>query len=246
MRLHRFYVETELVVGKDVVITDTAFIHQLKNVFRLSENGKDVLLFNGSGSEFRCGIVTLKKDEAVLHILEAREKQNNSAKVDRPEIWLLAALIKKDNFEWIIQKTTELGVSHIVPVISERSEKKALNMERAKKVMIEASEQSGRVTLPMLNTPEYLDAVLRSLANEYEEKMNFLAFDPSGKQFNLFDKSGKNETKKTAVLIGPERGWSEKELEMFRTKNIPIYNVGSQILRAETAAIAITTLLILG
>ena len=242
MRLHRFYIETELVVGNDVVISDEGLIHQLKDVFRLSEKGKDILLFNGSGGEFRCGIVSLNKKELVLHVIEEREKRSNREDKKGIEVWLLAALIKKDNFEWVIQKATELGVSHIVPIISERSEKKDLNMERAQKILIEASEQSGRVTLPMLNTPEHLDVVLERLANQDEEKMNFLAFDPSGKQFEISDKGN---SKKAAILIGPEGGWTEKELEIFRSKNIPIYDLGSQILRAETAAVAVASLLML-
>lgn len=77
MRLHRFYIKTELVVGNDVVISDAGLIHQLKDVFRLSESGKDILLFNGSGGEFRCGIVSLNKKELVLHVIEEREKHSN-------------------------------------------------------------------------------------------------------------------------------------------------------------------------
>ncbi len=242
MRLHRFYFDKELVVGNNVVISDEGLIHQLKDVFRLSESGKEVLLFNGLGGEFLCGIVSLTKKELVLHVIEKREKPNNKGDKKAVEVWLLAALIKKDNFEWVIQKATELGVSHVLPIISERSEKKGLNMERARKILIEASEQSGRVTLPTLNTPEYLDVVLERLSNQDEEKMNFLAFDPSGKQFKISDK---DDSKNIAILIGPEGGWTEKELEMFRSKNILICNLGSQILRAETAAIAVTSLLLL-
>ncbi len=242
MRLHRFYIKEDLLVGKDVVVSDPGLIHQIRDVFRLVDAGREVLLFNGSGGEFLCGIVSLDKKQLVLHVIEEREKPSNRKDKEGTELWLLAALIKKDNFEWVIQKATELGVSHIVPIISERSEKKDLNMERANKILIEASEQSGRVTLPTLNTPEYLDVVLERLSDQDEEKMNFLAFDPSGKQFKISDNTA---SQKVGLLIGPEGGWTEKELEMFHTKNIPIYNLGSQILRAETASVAVTTLLML-
>jgi len=241
MRLHRFYYPDQIDERKDSIVSNAELLHQWKNVFRY-EKGQRLTLFNGEGIEYACEVVSLTRDEAVLHTLEKHEKPELSSGSRGVELWLVAALIKKDNFEWIIQKATELGVSHIVPVVSERSEKKNLNMERAQKLLVEASEQSGRATLPTLNTPEDLDVAIESLTSGDEEKMNFFAFDPSGKQFEMSDKEG---IKRAAILIGPEGGWSDKELDYFRSKNIPIYSIGSQILRAETAAVAISTLLLL-
>ena len=160
-------------------------------------------------------------------------------------MWLIAALIKKDNFEWIIEKATELGVTGIIPVISERSEKKSLNMERGNKILVEASEQSGRVTLPQLKNPQSLAEVIQSVTQADEEKMNLISIDPEGKPW---PKSGfgQFDSKPAGIFVGPEGGWSDRELEMFKEAGIAIYSIGSQVLRAETAAVAVSSLLLLG
>ncbi len=237
MRLHRFYYKAQIGDKKEIFIENNPLIHQWKNVFRLKPADK-VILFDNSGFEYLAEIVLISKDETRIKILEVKDKKVESS--EKPDVRLFAALIKKDNFELIIQKATELGVSEITPIISDRSEKKDLNMERAEKIIIEASEQSGRVLLPILNKPQKLEEALDEI------NMNFVSFNPEGESL----KSGDNlkalkEKGPIGLLIGPEGGWSDKEIELFKSKNIPIYNLGSQILRAETAAIAISGLFLL-
>jgi len=243
MRLHRFYIDPKYgslaTLQKDFIFP-SELLHQWKRVFRFV-SGDKVILFDGSGFEYECEIVSLNNKHGVteLKVLKTRDKQQKAAK----EVWLFATLIKKDNFEWIVQKATELGVSHIVPVVSERSEKKGLNLERAQKIVIEASEQSGRVTLPTIEEPKGLADVIQGVT----QGMKCYAFDPTGETFMADGQSGVKSTNKAiGIFIGPEGGWSEKELEAFRSASISIYSIGSQILRAETAAVAVTSLLLLG
>ncbi|NDE68149.1 RsmE family RNA methyltransferase, partial [bacterium] len=128
---------------------------QWRKVFRFKAGDK-VILFDGSGFDFLCEIQSYtantqgrgeKSSEscAEVKILEVM----NNVVVPVRETSLFCAVLKKDTFEWVVEKATEMGVSRIVPVLAERSEKKNLNIERLQKIIIEASEQSGRGTLPV-------------------------------------------------------------------------------------------------
>src|SRR4051812_13947847 len=128
MRLHRFFTDQPLLTGKEIIVADEGTFHQWKHVFRFGE-GDPIVLFNGKDGEFLSRIVSIGKKDAVAYVAEERA----AARGPRRELWLFAALVKKDNFEWILQKGTELGVSHFVPLLTDRSEKKDFNSERMKK-----------------------------------------------------------------------------------------------------------------
>jgi 16S rRNA (uracil1498-N3)-methyltransferase len=235
MRLHRFFIDEQLKNREQVSIFDKDLLHQWKNVFRL-QAGDKVILLDDTGYEYHAVFSLLSKEKGELEITEQKLSEN----IPEKELWLFAALIKKDNFEWIIEKATELGVSHIVPVLTERSEKKNLNMERAQKIVTEASEQSGRGIRPQLHS-------VTDLKDALTENVPLITFHTSGE---LFRKNGLTVEvglphERVGVLIGPEGGWSPKEIELFRERNIPIYSLGSKVLRAETAVIAISSLILL-
>ncbi len=222
MRLNRFFCEVTL-DQKSTLITHAPLVNQLKNVFRLV-TGDKIILFDGSGFDFISVITGYEKDTVSFTVVEV--KQNTV--VTRNETYLFASVVKKDNFEWIAQKATELGVSHIVPVISERSEKKNLNMERLQKIIVEASEQSGRGTIPTIS--EILD--LESALEKYSH-IKSIVWDIVAQKFVSQDLEGV-----VGAYIGPEGGWSPKELELFAKHNIKTRSLGPQVLRAETAVIA--------
>lgn len=233
MRLHRFFLQhghNKLSEQKEIVISDENFIHQWKNVFRMRV-GDRVILFDGSKVDFECEILEFDKKEVRLSVIKKIENNNKSTK----EIWLYQSMIKKDKMEWIFEKCTELGVSHFAPIISERSEKKSLNEERAKKIIIEAVEQSGGQNVPVLHEPISLKEALENLPSPA------VAFDPSGLLINAT--SSKSQV--LSLFIGPEGGWTEKELEMFKEKKVPIYNLGNKTLRAETASVVASALFLI-
>lgn len=236
MRLHRFYVST-LISGKTFDISDRDLIHQWRSVFRYNV-GSQVILFDGSGTDYLCMISSIRSLGATLAVI--KETQTIKAgDVDRKNVWLCMALVKKDNFELIAQKVTELGVTHIVPVLCERSEKRKVNIERLQKIVIEASEQSGRGDIPVIEKVTNISDLFESGILPQEK----IALDPDGLAFHKYKDSVNLFS--IAVFVGPEGGFSPKELEAFKKYNMQTVSLGSQILRAETAAIAVSSLLLL-
>ncbi|OHA26722.1 MAG: hypothetical protein A3C06_00195 [Candidatus Taylorbacteria bacterium RIFCSPHIGHO2_02_FULL_46_13] len=233
MRLHNFFVEQKLkdAKGGEVLVADPEKIHQWLRVFRFGP-GDQVVLLDDSGFEFTCQFTALTPGGASLVILEAKE----NTKTPSQEVFLFQSIIKSDKFEWVLQKGTELGVSRFMPIIADRSEKKSLNFARAKKILIEASEQCGRGHLPNF----YEAMKLEEAFGQYDAKA--VVFHPDAPRF---DKRDFISEKRLAVFIGPEGGWSDREMELFKIKNVHVYSFSSLVLRSETAAIAISSLILL-
>ena len=141
------------------------------------------------------------------------------------KIHLYLSLIKKDKFELAIEKATELGVSSITPVIAERSQYKQVREDRLKKIVKEATEQSGRTTLPKISPTETVEEVV-------VKHQDVLVLHMDGTPLSEIS-IGED----VSMLIGPEGGWSEKELELFKEKNVQVVSLPFGVLRAETAAI---------
>ncbi|MFZ2303875.1 MAG: RsmE family RNA methyltransferase [Minisyncoccia bacterium] len=229
MRLHRFFVEEKIPKAGEFSVANETLLNQWRNVLRM-EGGSRVILFFGDGSESLCEFVSptgkIGKKSALLKVIETKK-----GLVPEREVTLYLALIKKDNFELVLEKATELGVSHIVPVQAGRSEKKGVNYERAEKILREASEQSGRVTVP----------AIEEIISVEKLPSDVVVFDPRGK-ISAREYFTKNTTAPVSLLIGPEGGFTDAEMESFHLRNIPIVSTGPQILRAETAVIVALTL----
>ncbi|MCX6719124.1 MAG: RsmE family RNA methyltransferase [Candidatus Taylorbacteria bacterium] len=235
MRLHRFFVNEKLGVTEAITIKDHGLANQLGRVFRLKK-GDEVVLFDGSGNDFTCIISELKEDAVDFNIIESVKSRYMPAR----DIYLCASIVKKDNFEWIVEKATELGVTHIIPVISERSEKKSLNEERLKKIALEASEQSGRGNVPTIHGIISLNELINSSASSIPANTKLIAFHTEGvSEYGELHISDICKDESMAVFIGPEGGWSPDEIKLFQANNIPILCLGNQVLRAETAVVAI-------
>ena len=136
MRLHRFYINQKIDgEGKEIRIDDRELLHQWQKVFRLQASDR-VIVFNGNGSEYEGYFKILAKSEALLVI----DKERKVERQTDIELHLFQSIIKKDNFELVVEKCTEIGVSAFHPLISERSEKKDLNIERLNKIAKESAE----------------------------------------------------------------------------------------------------------
>lgn len=234
MRIHRFYLNGPI-SGKTFDVSDKDLIHQWKSVFRYNV-GSQVIVFNGDGNDYLCMITSLRAMGASLEVYKQTKKPILAG---GKNVWLCAALIKKDNFELVVEKAVELGVSNIVPILCEHSEKKKINEKRVEKISIEASEQSGRGDIIKIHKTMTLQELFASGVLPQEK----FALDPSGKSWSEYEKLSLQPS--VAVFVGPEGGFSPKEIEFFRTYNVNIVSLGSQILRAETACIAILSLLLL-
>jgi 16S rRNA (uracil1498-N3)-methyltransferase len=230
MRLHRFYINQSIEKGKEIRIDNPELLHQWIKVFRLSSSDR-VIVFNGNGKEYEGYFRVLTKKEAVLFLDKEKNIENNI----KTRLHIFQSIIKKDNFELIIQKGTEIGVSAFHPIISERSEKKDLNIERLNKIAVEASEQSGRGSIPeIFNPKEMIESI-----SDFKGKLFVLDFD--GK--NISDIKFSNE--EVGILIGPEGGWSDEERKSFKKLKIETISVGNNVLRAETATVVVSALVLL-
>ncbi len=233
MRLHRFHLKSPI-SQETVDITDRDLIHQWRSVFRYNV-GSQVILFDGSGIEYLGMITSLRNLGATVSILE-KKTNNSKQKID---LTLCLAITKRGNIDLVVEKATELGVKGFIPFICDRSEKKNLKIERLEKIATEATEQSGRGDVPVVRPVVDLKNLLDS-DNLLPDRVLFL--DRNGKSVtDVF----KEQIDRLAVFIGPEGGWSDAEIKEFSKHNIQSVSLGSQVLRSETAAIAISSLLLL-
>ncbi len=224
MRLHRFYVLQPL--GEEVVIDDVSLIKQWTKVFRYTQ-GDFVILFNGEGTD-----ITYSIEEISPKIILLNRSSLSPSYTPHKKVTLYLSLIKKDNFELAVQKATELGVTTIVPILSERSEKKNIDLDRLQKIVIESSEQSGRgdvpTILPIITLSEIVETQLP------HDVSYVLQMGESSLRRHY------NQEISVGLFIGPEGGWSDEEKKLFQEKNILSVSLGSTTLRAETAAIVAT------
>ncbi len=234
MKIHRFFIDTPIGTNKKLKIQNDELVHQWKKVLRF-QVGQEVILFDNTGMEYRSTISLLTNKEAEVQIENIRRGDTQQS----IPLFLYVALAKREAFEWMLEKGTELGVTGFVPVLTERSEKKNLNQSRSQKIIIEASEQSGRVLIPEIFEPAELPQILAGLGLPGVT----IALDPHGVSF---DPKEYRRGERVNVFIGPEGGFTERELSLFKENNIPVISLGKSVLRFETAVIAIGSLLLLG
>ncbi len=235
MRLQRFFISEKIGDKKTITINSADMINQISRVFRL-KGGDHIILFDNSGFDYEGALDNALERTILISIKTIDVCITNvrpSRYVSERGICLYASIIKKSNFETVVEKVTELGVSRIVPVLSSRSEKKSLNEERLKKIAIEASEQSGRGVVPEMSKISTLGEALQEVATLGRPRTSF-AFHTEGKPWN---KAVVEEKTDLAFFIGPEGGWTTEEIEMFHRSGVEVVCLGKQILRAETAAI---------
>lgn len=243
MKIHNFFVEGKLAGKTKVEISNENLLHQWQKVLRF-HIGEKVNLFDNSGQEFLTEIVSLDRKMANLKIISSKSNALSHTELcsgtgincPKLNVTIFFSLFKKDRLEWLIEKCTEIGVSHFKPIISERSENKGFNLKRAQKIIKEACEQSGRAILPTVSLPISLFDSLKSVPHPA------FAFDSSGVSFS----STINYKLSTInCFTGPEGGFTPNEIEMFKLAGVKIYSLGPQTLRAETAGIVGATLLLL-
>jgi len=225
MKIHRFIVGFGIKIG-DLRLTDTVLFNQLRNVLKLKV-GEIVILGDGKMNEGSAEIISYGNDFIEFNIQEINSNNNESER----KINLYCSILKKENFELVVQKATEIGVSEIIPLITSRTVKLEIRKERLEKIIKEAAEQSGRGVIPILYDPvsfnEAIQLIPKNNANIF--------FDSSGKLFENWKL--KIENSQTGVWVGPEGGWTLDEIEMSKSSGFEIISLGSTTLRAETAAI---------
>ncbi|MDQ3076174.1 MAG: 16S rRNA (uracil(1498)-N(3))-methyltransferase [bacterium] len=228
MKLHRFIGQYNL-SGDALEITDPETIKQIKLVLRL-EVGGHIILSDGQGREAEAEIVSITKDKIMVKVLDIKTIAGSSRNVS-----LYLAILKKENFELSVQKAVECGVSHIIPVITDRTIKTGLNMERLNKIIREASEQSGRsIVAKLLETMGFTEAVEHGKANN--EKVIFHL----GDEDYMPTRGNASGGHSVSIFVGPEGGFTENEIKLAKETGYTVSSLGPLTLRGETAAIIAT------
>ncbi len=207
---------------------DRSQSHYISKVMRIKE-GENFSLFNDSG-EWEAKINEIKKGIVNFIIVKKLKNSENNS-----EIWLAFTPIKLNYLNFMIQKATELGVTKFIPILTERTMVRDLNSKRLNKVIIEASEQSNRIKLPKL---EKL-IKFKDFTKLYKD--NDIVF---GDLNSTNDQIKINKDSPVCILIGPEGDFSENERkEILDLKNVKSLKINKNILRTETAAISIISII---
>ena len=224
-KIHWFTDKDAIATPEGVLfIKNKDVIKQIQKVLRLEEGEKIVV--RTIGATFT-GLITKISSLGV----ELNQIEEIQSLYPQKQVSLFFCIPKKDKFELIIEKCTELGITNFYPVISDRTIKTNINIERAQKIIEEACEQAQRTDTPTLH--EIRD--LRDVVSEFRP----VVFDVEG---GLIGDDSIEHIQN--FLIGPEGGFSEKELELFRKEKLDIYKLKTPVLKTETAAIVISGLLL--
>lgn len=227
MRHNRFYTPSSKgSVGDTITIQDNRIVHQVSRVLRMNA-GDPLVLFGGDGYERIGHIVGISSKDIQVTVTEVKEKN----RLLQP-VTLCCAILKRSNFELVVQKATEVGVKEIVPLLTQYVVKTGLSIERLNKIAIEAAEQSGRTTIPVIHDPASLSEAFDT-SIKLDNQVIF--FDGTGEEL-----SRELSTGEYSIYIGPEGGWSTEEVGLAQEKGATIASLGSLTLRAETAAIVAT------
>ncbi|MBU0976314.1 MAG: RsmE family RNA methyltransferase [Patescibacteria group bacterium] len=227
MKIHRFLIKADL-TREEILITDTAVVDQTRKVLRL-KIGERIGLFDGEGNEVLAEILAVEPRSINVRLVKSNFRKENNERI----VALYCSILKKSNFELVVQKATEVGVSRIIPIVTKRTVKLNLKIERLAKIATEAAEQSGRRFVSEIKEiTQFAEAV------EYSSRKDInILFEENGDPLKFSDKQLSNREKHVGIWIGPEGGWADEEIVLARKFSFKIVSLGHFTMRAETAAI---------
>lgn len=242
MTRRRFYAPPEAFSADQKSATLSAEeTRHLRNVLRLKP-GAEIYVFDGVGHEFRCQVKTVARDATDVMVIEQVDAAQPESSL---ALTLAVALLKGEKFDLVIQKATELGVTRIVPVIASRadvklsgekdSERKTVRWQR---IALEATKQCGRAALTTIERPNTFEKLIES-----SDKRCLMFAEREGNSLATALAEIRLSDANVTAVVGPEGGWNEDEIDHARNAGWQIVTLGGRILRAETAAIVIATLL---
>tara|TARA_B100000614_G_scaffold214242_1_gene198187 strand:+ start:283 stop:1023 length:741 start_codon:yes stop_codon:yes gene_type:complete len=227
----RLYVEKKLSANMLIYIKNKQH-HFLKNVLRIKIQD-NILIFDGLTGEWLSKVISINRDNVVLQVLKKTREIKSET-----DLWLIFAPIKLFRMNITIQKATELGISRFIPCITQNTNQPKINIRNLKMNIIEASEQSERLSLPLIDSPTKLETLVENFpkdrclifCNENHENLPMIYEALSNKI---------TQYKKWAVIIGPEGGFSDEEIEKITSLPSTIsVSLGGRILRSDTATTA--------
>ena len=245
--MHRFFIST---IQNDEITFSAEQARQIRQVLRMGAGDRVVALVDGAGWEYEAELVQVEKKGVTAVI---RQKRPVTAE-PVVQLTLYQSLLKRDNFEWVLQKGTEIGVSRFVPLLAARTvARPPKKPDRWQRIVTEAAEQSGRGCIPQIAPPVRLTAVL---ANWQPRQTGLMpAAGAAGATIGsvlppaepveaepVEAEPVEAELVEVAVFIGPEGGWTEAEVANGRAAGLIPVTLGKRTLRAETAAIVAAAL----
>lgn len=243
MTRRRFYAPPDAFAPDRKSVTLSADeVRHGRDVLRLRP-GDEVYVFDGEGKEFRCALREYNRDSAALDVVEEVEPAHPESPLD---LTLAISLLKHDKFDLVIQKSTELGVTRILPIESQRADVKLRDAEderkrliRWQRIALEAAKQSGRARVPEISAPLTFESLVEQAATNETIGLMFSERDGDSLSPTVKDL----HARRVVAVVGPEGGWLDEEIELARENGWLIVTLGGRTLRAETAAIAVIALL---
>ncbi len=234
MTLPFFYKEDIDVAAADIVLDEAASKH-IVQVLRM-QNGEQLQLTNGKGDSFTAEITDNNRKSCVVKIIKTNNEQRPTANIS-----IAISLIKNaTRFEWFLEKATEIGVTEIIPLICERTEKTAFKYERMKSILVSAMLQSQQCWMPVLHEPiKFYKQVTTA-----SQQQKIIAHCIDGQKRNLSDLN-KDAISSKIILIGPEGDFTAAEIDLALQNHFTAVSLGETRLRTETAGIVAATLLCL-
>ena len=235
MELHRFYCRS---IARYLVELTDAEAHHIVNIHRLTKGDK-VELFDGRGTLATAVITRASSRKVVLQVKSFHVLK----KPDRPQVIIAVSVPKGQRFDWLIGKSTELGIDRICPVIFERTVKQAANpniVQRWLNLAIASAKQCRRIFLPRIDKPVSLQQVIEMLKNDYKDAQ-ILVGNPDAESQSLMNKPLAD--KDIIAVVGPEGGLTEQERKLLESAGAEPVRITETILRIETAALAFAVIL---
>ncbi len=226
MRLHRFFLSGENWDEKKIRVVSPAVSAQLLNVLRFKV-GSQLVALDNTGFEYLCEVSSDRPLE--LAILKKEQNKNEPPH----KIVIYQSIIKKDNFEWVLQKGTEVGVSQFVPILCQRCEKKEVGRpERMNLILREAAEQSARGKIPLLSPMVSMQEVIAAPTGSLNLMLDPASDTPLSRYFPAIPAYNQIN-----LLVGPEGGLAPEEIAAAKAGGWEGVNLGPRILRTETAGL---------
>jgi 16S rRNA (uracil1498-N3)-methyltransferase len=229
-----FFYKEDLVASSTDVMLDEATSKHIVQVLRM-QNGEQLQLTNGKGFLFTAVITDNNRKRCSVNIL-----QTTNLKPPTLNISIAISPVKNNTrFEWFLEKATEIGVTEIIPLICNRTEKTVFKFERMKSILVSAMLQSQQCWLPLLHEPTKFIEFVKSSTHQQK----FIAHCMDDAKRNLTDLNNESLSSKI-ILIGPEGDFTPDEIELALQNQFSAVSLGSTRLRTETAGMVAATLLV--
>lgn len=231
--MRRFYSPVSSFSDGGVTLNEDETRH-LRDVLRLHV-GDEVSVFDGTGREFRSTIAGIEKRSSKLLIVEEMQPASPESPLD---LTIAPTVLNGERYDLIVQKAVELGVSLLIPLVTVRCEVKANDaakrLDRWRRIALEATKQCGRAKLIEIGDPK----TFGELCSDPTNSTVIMFSEREGNDFSIVPPANK-----ITALFGPKGGWDDAELDLARKNGLNVVTLGGRILRAETAAIALTAIL---